>query len=134
MSDFIDVTNYPDLVVAMEADFDPAKLVLRCIICTEPIPAKRARGRSKDTCGPECHAKLRAYRKWVVQTSKCPNCYHPATPEERADFKAWRKARGHVREKRGNPRRKAVALEDNSKSLDTETAHPVGCEGAGESA
>ena|ERR1700733_10407557 len=74
-----------------------------CIVCTSPVPASRARGRSKDTCSPACHAVRQLYRRFVVQTSKCIACFHPATPEERADFKEWRKDRGHLRRKTGKP-------------------------------
>jgi hypothetical protein len=77
----------------------------RCVVCGEPVPLKRARGRSKDTCGAECHAVLREYRAWVIRSSRCPACYHPSTPEERADFVAWRKARGDRKAGRGRPRK-----------------------------
>ncbi len=74
-----------------------------CIVCRSPVPAKRATGRSKDTCSPECHKVRQAYRKWVIRKSKCPNCYHPSTPEERRDFLRWRKDRGQIREHGGRP-------------------------------
>ena len=79
------------------------KFVPRCVVCTKPVPANRARGRSKDTCGPDCHAVLRLYRKFTVQTSKCIACYHPSTEAERLDFKRWRQARGKLREFTGRP-------------------------------
>lgn len=74
-----------------------------CIVCRKPVPAKRATGRSKDTCSAECHKVRQAYRKMVIRNSKCPNCYHPSTPEERRDFVRWRKDRGQIREKGGRP-------------------------------
>lgn len=74
-----------------------------CIVCKQPVPKKRATGRSKDTCGPECHKVLRKYRKYVLESSHCPACYHPSTPEQRREFIAWRKARGDRRESLGRP-------------------------------
>jgi hypothetical protein len=76
----------------------------RCIVCTSPVPAKRATSRSKDTCGPECHKVLRAYRKHVLKSTKCPACYHPSTPAERKEFQNWRKARGDRRHSVGRPK------------------------------
>lgn len=78
-------------------------LTLRCVVCTNEVPKKRARGRSKDTCGTECNKILRDYRKWVIRSSHCPTCYHPSTPEERKLFLQWRKSRGDRREGRGRP-------------------------------
>lgn len=75
----------------------------RCIVCTKAVPANRARGRSKDTCSPACHAVRQLYRKWVLQTSKCLACLHPSTPKEREEFRNWRKDRGDVRRKKGRP-------------------------------
>lgn len=88
--------------------------VPRCVVCGSTVPLKRARGRSKDTCKAECHAVLREYRKFVIYSSRCPTCYHPSTPQERAEFIAWRKARGDRRNGRGRPprmnREEALAL------------------------
>ena len=80
------------------ADFRP-----HCIVCTTQVPERRARSRNKDTCSPECHKILTAYRKKLIFESRCPACYHPSTPEQRADYIAWRKERGHVRQKAGRP-------------------------------
>jgi hypothetical protein len=76
----------------------------RCIVCTAPVPAKRATSRSKDTCGPACHKVLRMYRQHVLRSTKCPACYHPSTPEERKEFQAWRKMRGDRRHSVGRPK------------------------------
>jgi hypothetical protein len=81
------------------AAFTPA-----CVVCGDPVPRKRATGRSKDTCSPGCHRVLRAFRKYVNDSSYCPSCRHPCSPEERADFRRWRKDRGEVREKPGRPK------------------------------
>lgn len=93
------------------------KFAPRCVVCTNTVPEKRARGRSKDTCSPPCHAVLRLYRKFVIRTSKCLACYQPSTPEERAEFKRWRQARGDLRLKPGNPKRaKPVTTEANTET------------------
>jgi hypothetical protein len=73
-----------------------------CIVCGLPVPLSRARGRSKDTCSKACHSIRQAYRKHVLITSKCLACYHPSTPEEREDFRKWRRSRGDVQAK-GRP-------------------------------
>lgn len=93
-------------------------LQLRCVICGEFVPAKRATSRSKFTCSPECRAVLLQFQKYQLQKKCCPACYHPSTPQEREEFKKWRKARGDVREKRGNPqktRKKKVEDSENEK-------------------
>lgn len=79
------------------------KFVPFCIVCRQPVPKKRATGRSKDTCSPECHKVLRKYRKYVLESSHCPACYHPSTPEQRREFIAWRKSRGDRRATLGRP-------------------------------
>jgi hypothetical protein len=82
------------------------KFVPSCVVCRNPVPAKRATGRSKDTCSPECNKVLRQYRKHVLVSTRCPACYHPSTPEERREFIQWRKWRGDRRERRGRPGKK----------------------------
>ena len=107
------------------------KFVPHCIVCTKPVPENRARGRSKDTCSPPCHAVRQLYRKFVIQTSKCLACYHPASPAERAEFKEWRKARGDLRRTLGTPRRKPVTTEANTETeirVDAEASDSLGCE------
>lgn len=77
--------------------------VPRCIVCTNPVPPKRARGRSKDTCCQTCQIVRQLYRKWVLVSSKCVACFHPSTPAERQNFIEWRKERGEIRRKMGRP-------------------------------
>jgi len=79
-------------------------LVLSCVICKGPVPARRASSRSKDTCGAACNQILRKFRKWKLETSHCPACYHPSTPEQRKEFIQWRKWRGDRRDKPGRPK------------------------------
>ena len=91
------------------------KFIPSCVVCRQPVSAKRATGRSKDTCSPECNKVLRKYREFCLRKSRCPACYHPSTPAERLDFIAWRKARGDVRAGRGRP--KMSQVEALSKAL-----------------
>lgn len=102
----------PELATTEQTEIQPINslipngienLVLRCVICTEPVPARRAAGRSKNTCGPECNKVLKQFRKLQIRRSRCPNCYHPSSPQERKEFIEWRKSRGDRREKRGRP-------------------------------
>lgn len=90
------------------------KFVPSCIVCRKPVPLHRARGRSKDTCSPEC-GKVRAlYRRYVLSTSKCVSCLHPSSPQEREDFKQWRRDRRQLK-KKGRPKGKKTL--DNVSSL-----------------
>jgi hypothetical protein len=79
-------------------------LPLVCVICGNPLPEKRARAR-KDTCSSECQVVRKAFNKHNVLRRHCPNCYHPSTPQERAEFRQWRKDRGDRRSVRGRPKR-----------------------------
>jgi hypothetical protein len=90
--------------------------VPRCIVCTEPVSLKRSRGRSKATCSPVCNDVLKRWRIYVVQTSRCPNCYHPSSPEERDLFRQWRKDRGDRRSKRGRPPKAVIESESLGKN------------------
>lgn len=74
-----------------------------CVVCKRPVPARRATSRSKNTCSNNCNAVLQMFRRWNLFRRKCPTCYHPSTPEERQDFKAWRKERKQLRMKPGKP-------------------------------
>jgi hypothetical protein len=85
-------------------------LVLHCLVCSKPVPANRARGRNKDSCGPEHAAILRRFKKWNIWARKCPTCYHPSTPEERKLYLQWRRSRGDLREGRGRPKKTPDAL------------------------
>lgn len=75
----------------------------RCMVCGDPIPERRARAR-KETCGkPACGIALKQWRRAVLESKKCPACYHPSTPEEREDFRQWRRERGQIQRRAGNP-------------------------------
>lgn len=87
--------------------------IIHCAVCGDPLPEHRARAR-RETCGKrECGIKLKQFRKMTIEVRKCPTCYHPSTPEEREDFKQWRKERGQIQRRRGNPhgRKPKTALE-----------------------
>lgn len=79
------------------------QLILRCVVCSNEVPRKRATGRSRNTCSKECNAVYRSFRTYLVRSMRCPACYHPSTPDERKDFREWRKNRGDIRAKKGRP-------------------------------
>lgn len=94
--------SYAERILAMGIEnFKP-----RCVVCTLEVPPKRATSRMKDTCSSECHKVLKAFKKFNILRRHCPACYHPSSPEERADFIRWRKSRGDRREKVGRPSKK----------------------------
>lgn len=67
----------------------------KCAYCGMEIDAERMR-RRKRTCCDE-HTKLYAqYKRYQQSMIRCPSCYRPSTPEQRKDFKAWRKSRGEL--------------------------------------
>jgi hypothetical protein len=75
----------------------------RCMVCGDPIPDRRARAR-KETCGKTaCGVTLKQWRRAVLESRKCPACYKPSTPEEREDYKQWRRERGMLHRRAGNP-------------------------------
>lgn len=75
-----------------EATEDTAD-ALFCTICQDPIPEGRAT-RQTATCSEKCKNKLDTIRANQRKARKCPYCLHPATPEEREEFRLWRQNRG----------------------------------------
>lgn len=66
----------------------PASLF--CQVCGKIIPEDKAKRRS-NTCGEkDCVNALRRFRAAILNTGKCPHCYHPSTPEEWAQYRQWR--------------------------------------------
>lgn len=62
-----------------------------CVVCGGLIPSERVIRKSV-TC-TEQHAKvLKLERRRLRDVSRCRLCNRPSSPEERADFAAWRKA------------------------------------------
>jgi predicted nucleic acid-binding Zn ribbon protein len=68
----------------------------KCVVCTAELPKARATSRAAWTCSKECRAVLKAFQKERRAAFKCPTCQHPCTPEQREEFKAWRRHRGDV--------------------------------------
>lgn len=92
----------------------PAKLELpehlSCAVCNGPLPPKRAYSRTRYTCSPECRQKLKAFQKQVVDAKYCRVCMRPSTPEEREQFKAFRRSTGELKGERGRPPVKRTKL------------------------
>lgn len=84
--------------------------VLSCAVCRGPLPAKRAYARTRYTCSPECRNALRAFQKLVVDAKYCHVCMRPSTPEERDEFKAFRRSKGQLKGERGRPPVKRTKL------------------------
>jgi hypothetical protein len=63
-----------------------------CVVCGDVVPEDRKRRRSI-TCRKECADARNAYLRARVEAKKCKYCAQPSTPEQREDFKAWRRAR-----------------------------------------
>lgn len=83
---------------------------LSCAVCKGPLPAKRAYARTRYTCSPECRNALRAFQKLVVDAKYCHVCMRPSTPEERDEFKAFRRSKGQLKGERGRPPVKRTKL------------------------
>lgn len=64
-------------------------MVLKCIVCTEPIPSTRRK--DSVTCSPEC-AKIRMdYERARQQSLRCVYCHRPASAEEQERYARWRR-------------------------------------------
>jgi hypothetical protein len=73
-------------------------LVLCCTVCRGELPNNR---RAYGHHAGACHKVVMLHRRYVLSLTKCPSCLHPASPEERAEFSAWRRARGERGERGG---------------------------------
>jgi uncharacterized protein (DUF983 family) len=78
-------------------------VVLKCTVCGNDVPKRRATAKAYYTCTPECLTRLKAFRQYLRTVLRCMTCHRPHTPKEKADFIAWRKSRGELREGRGRP-------------------------------
>lgn len=77
-------------------------LILRCMICGEALPnSRRAIG---DHAGA-CHKVRVLHRRYMVNLTKCIACLHPATAEEREEYRRWRKHRGDTGERPGRQKK-----------------------------
>ena len=83
---------------------------LSCAVCRGPLPPKRAYARTRYTCGPECRVALRAFQKLVIDAKYCHVCMRPSTPEEREEFKRFRRSKGQLKGERGRPPVKRTKL------------------------
>lgn len=68
-----------------------------CVMCKNEVPVERLKRRSI-TCTDACSKARTRHLHRRVDRKKCRYCMQPSTPEERADFKAWRKARAAAKE------------------------------------
>lgn len=72
-----------------------------CVVCRNPLLRERTT-HNRETCSAECTDIWRQYCADLAASRHCPSCWHPSTPEERAEFREWRKARGDLHS-RGRP-------------------------------
>jgi hypothetical protein len=70
---------------------------LFCMVCQAPLSESRARRPQTSVCSERCKNKLDTERARQRQQKKCPHCLAPSTPEERLEFRAFRKSRGDVK-------------------------------------
>jgi hypothetical protein len=61
-----------------------------CVMCKEPVPLDRLKKRSI-TCSEKCQKERTAFLHRRVAAKKCRYCMRPATPEEQAAFRRFRK-------------------------------------------
>ena len=82
-----------------------------CVVCGEDIPADRVLRRAV-TC-TKTHANfLKNERRKLRDLGRCRFCGRPSTPEERAQFAAWRKTLPGT--KRGRPAKLKPATGEKS--------------------
>ena len=61
-----------------------------CVVCGKSVPADRVKMRAI-SCTKECATIRRNYLRSRVDQAKCRYCMQPATPEETARYRRWRK-------------------------------------------
>ena len=83
-------------------------LVLGCVVCRGPLPASR---RAVGDHAGACHRVRVLHRRFMIQSTKCISCLHPATAAERELFKEWRRARGDIRARGGRPAKAAAGVQ-----------------------
>lgn len=79
-------------------------ITLYCIVDRKEIPPARAARTSVRTCSNECRKILLAHHRALRDLAICRACSKPSTPEQRKDFKQWKKTQGPAA-KRGRPRK-----------------------------
>jgi hypothetical protein len=61
-----------------------------CVVDGVEVPPDRKKRRSI-TCSDECAKKRNDYLRERKELRKCKYCGNPGTPEERDEFRAWRR-------------------------------------------
>jgi predicted nucleic acid-binding Zn ribbon protein len=83
-----------------KADRKPPLTKFFCVVCGESIPPDRLLKKSV-TCSQAHGNILKNERRRRRDQERCRYCNRPSTPEERADFAAWRKTQPQA--KKGRP-------------------------------
>lgn len=71
---------------------------LRCVVCGLELPSSR---RAYGHHAGACSKTYKLFCRFLISRKKCLACQQPATPEERAEFKAWRRSRGDIGDRPG---------------------------------
>jgi hypothetical protein len=79
----------------------------RCVLCGKRIPRKRQRRRSI-TCTAKHQKTLTAMRKAERDHRQCSHCGRPSTPDERAEFRAWRASKAQDSHKKKHKAAKGI--------------------------
>lgn len=64
--------------------------VMRCVVCTNPIPPDRKS--DAITCSKTCTKARRDFMRSKLDQKQCRYCLRPSTVEERARYAAWRRS------------------------------------------
>lgn len=83
-----------------KADRRPPQTVFFCVICGNEIPQERLLHKAV-TCSKAHANALKNERRRLRDLVRCRFCNRPSTPEERAQFAAWRKTLPQL--KKGRP-------------------------------
>ncbi len=83
-----------------KADRKPPLEKFHCVVCAEAIPPARVLKKSV-TCSNAHGNILKNERRRRRDMERCRYCNRPSTPEERAEFAAWRKTQPQA--KKGRP-------------------------------
>lgn len=67
-----------------------------CVVCGTLVPVERKIRRAL-TCSDACALARNSYLRERKELKKCKYCGNVSTPEERDDFRAWRRERNAQR-------------------------------------
>jgi len=73
---------------------------MKCVVCTNPIPPERKW--DSVTCSKECTKIRKDFGRSRKDQVQCRYCLRPSTPEERAQFQAWRRAQKKLAKETGD--------------------------------